>query len=117
MIPLDLATWAETAVGGSMVAGPAGRPAGRAGVVLLALRGAAAARLPLLRDRAGCRRGRRGYSTPRGRMLAGASLFVLGFAVVFVITGVVAGSAGRAAGRVPRHDHPGARAWWSSCWA
>jgi cytochrome c-type biogenesis protein len=28
-------------------------------------------------------------------MLAGASLFVLGFAVVFVITGVVAGSAGR----------------------
>ncbi|HJV14168.1 MAG TPA: cytochrome c biogenesis protein CcdA [Propionibacteriaceae bacterium] len=34
-------------------------------------------------------------STHRGRMLAGASLFVLGFAVVFVITGVVAGSAGR----------------------
>src|SRR3712207_3891055 len=29
-------------------------------------------------------------------MLAGASLFVLGFAVVFVVTGVVAGSAGRA---------------------
>jgi cytochrome c-type biogenesis protein len=28
-------------------------------------------------------------------MLAGASLFVLGFAVIFVITGVVAGSAGR----------------------
>ena len=35
-------------------------------------------------------------SSRRGRMLAGASLFVLGFAVVFVITGVVAGSAGRA---------------------
>jgi cytochrome c-type biogenesis protein len=34
-------------------------------------------------------------STHRGRMVAGASLFVLGFAVVFVITGVVAGSAGR----------------------
>jgi cytochrome c-type biogenesis protein len=34
-------------------------------------------------------------SPRRGRMLAGASLFVLGFAVVFVITGVVAGSAGR----------------------
>jgi cytochrome c-type biogenesis protein len=34
-------------------------------------------------------------SPHRGRMLAGASLFVLGFAVVFVITGVVAGSAGR----------------------
>ena len=34
-------------------------------------------------------------SSRRGRMLAGASLFVLGFAVVFVITGVVAGSAGR----------------------
>ena len=33
---------------------------------------------------------------PRGRMLAGVSRFVLGFAVVFVITGVVAGSAGRA---------------------
>jgi cytochrome c-type biogenesis protein len=28
-------------------------------------------------------------------MLAGVSLFVLGFAVVFVITGVIAGSAGR----------------------
>ena len=28
-------------------------------------------------------------------MLAGASLFVLGFAVVFVVTGVVAGTAGR----------------------
>ena len=34
-------------------------------------------------------------SSRRGRMLAGASLFVLGFAVIFVITGVVAGSAGR----------------------
>ncbi|MFL6044983.1 MAG: cytochrome c biogenesis CcdA family protein [Propionibacteriaceae bacterium] len=34
-------------------------------------------------------------SQHRGRMLAGASLFVLGFAVIFVITGVVAGSAGR----------------------
>jgi cytochrome c-type biogenesis protein len=34
-------------------------------------------------------------SSRRGRMLAGASLFVLGFAVVFVLTGVVAGSAGR----------------------
>jgi cytochrome c-type biogenesis protein len=34
-------------------------------------------------------------SPHRGRMVAGASLFVLGFAVVFVITGVVAGSAGR----------------------
>ena len=34
-------------------------------------------------------------SPRRGRMLAGASLFVLGFAAVFVTTGVVAGSAGR----------------------
>jgi cytochrome c-type biogenesis protein len=34
-------------------------------------------------------------SPRRGRMLAGASLFVLGFAVIFVMTGVVAGSAGR----------------------
>jgi len=35
-------------------------------------------------------------SRRRGRMLAGASLFVLGFAVIFVATGVVAGSTGRA---------------------
>ena len=48
-------------------------------------------------------------SPRRGRMLAGASLFVLGFAVVFVMTGVVAGSAGRLAGRVSRRDHPSAR--------
>jgi cytochrome c-type biogenesis protein len=34
-------------------------------------------------------------SPHRGRMLAGTSLFVLGFAVVFVITGVVAGAAGQ----------------------
>ncbi len=34
-------------------------------------------------------------STRRSRMLLGASLFVLGFAVVFVATGVVAGTVGR----------------------
>jgi cytochrome c-type biogenesis protein len=34
-------------------------------------------------------------SSRRGRMLAGTSLFVLGFAAVFVITGVVAGAAGQ----------------------
>jgi cytochrome c-type biogenesis protein len=34
-------------------------------------------------------------SPRRGRMLAGTSLFVLGFAAVFVMTGVVAGSAGQ----------------------
>jgi cytochrome c-type biogenesis protein len=34
-------------------------------------------------------------SPRRGRMLAGTSLFVLGFAAVFVLTGVVAGAAGR----------------------
>jgi cytochrome c-type biogenesis protein len=36
-----------------------------------------------------------GGSPNRGRMLAGTSLFVLGFAAVFVLTGVVAGAAGR----------------------
>jgi cytochrome c-type biogenesis protein len=34
-------------------------------------------------------------SSRRGRMLAGTSLFVLGFAAVFVMTGVVAGAAGQ----------------------
>jgi cytochrome c-type biogenesis protein len=94
MTPLDLATWAETAVGGSMA---------------LALPVALLARLvsffspcvvPLLPGYLSYATGLGAAevvegSQHRGRMLAGASLFVLGFAVIFVITGVVAGSAGR----------------------
>ena len=45
----------------------------------------------------------------RGRMLAGTSLFVLGIAAVFVVTGAVIGSAGVLRADVRRHDHPGAR--------
>src|SRR5688572_25026708 len=94
MIPLDLATWAETAVGGSMaVAVPVALLAGLVSFFSPCV-------VPLLP-------GYLSYATGlgaaevvegsrRGRMLAGASLFVLGFAVVFVTTGVVAGSAGRA---------------------
>ena len=51
-------------------------------------------------------------SSRRGRMLAGASLFVLGFAVIFVITGVVAGSAGRLLAEYRVRDQPGARGRW-----
>ncbi len=38
----------------------------------------------------------RGGATGRGRILAGAALFVAGFTVVFILTGVVAAQAGRA---------------------
>ena len=50
-------------------------------------------------------------SRRRGRMLAGASLFVLGFAVIFVITGVV-GRFGRPAAGRPRVRSAGCSAWW-----
>ena len=59
-------------------------PGRRPGLVLLAVRGAAAAGLPLLRHRAVRRRPRR---RRRGRMLAGSFLFVLGFSFVFVSFG------------------------------
>src|SRR6476620_9250275 len=95
MVPLDLATWAEAAVGGSMVlALPVALLAGLVSFFSPCV-------VPLLPGYLSYATGLGAAevvegSSRRGRMLAGASLFVLGFAVVFVITGVVAGSAGRA---------------------
>jgi cytochrome c-type biogenesis protein len=94
MTPLDLATWAETAVGGSMIlALPVALLAGLVSFFSPCV-------VPLLPGYLSYATGLGAAEvvegTPRrGRMLAGASLFVLGFAVVFVVTGVVAGSAGR----------------------
>ncbi len=94
MTPLDLATWAETAVGGSMIlALPVALLAGLVSFFSPCV-------VPLLPGYLSYATGLGAAEvvegTPRrGRMLAGASLFVLGFAAVFVITGVVAGSAGR----------------------
>lgn len=94
MTPFDLATWAETAVGGSMaLALPVALLAGLVSFFSPCV-------VPLLPGYLSYATGLGAAevvegSTHRGRMLAGASLFVLGFAVVFVITGVVAGSAGR----------------------
>jgi cytochrome c-type biogenesis protein len=92
--PLDLATWAETAVGGSMaLALPVALLAGLVSFFSPCV-------VPLLPGYLSYATGLGAAevvegSQRRGRMLAGASLFVLGFAVIFVITGVVAGSAGR----------------------
>jgi cytochrome c-type biogenesis protein len=94
MTPCDLATWAETAVGGSMaLALPVALLAGLVSFFSPCV-------VPLLPGYLSYATGLGAAevvegSTHRGRMLAGASLFVLGFAVVFVITGVVAGSAGQ----------------------
>jgi cytochrome c-type biogenesis protein len=94
VIPLDLATWAETAVGGSMaLALPVALLAGLVSFFSPCV-------VPLLPGYLSYATGLGAAevvegSQHRGRMLAGASLFVLGFAVIFVITGVVAGSAGR----------------------
>ena len=91
---MDLASWAEQAVGGSMgVALPVAVLAGLVSFFSPCV-------VPLLP-------GYLSYATGlgaaevvegrarRGRMLAGISLFVLGFAVVFVASGVVAGTVGR----------------------
>jgi cytochrome c-type biogenesis protein len=94
MTPLDMASWAETAVGGSMaLALPVALLAGLVSFFSPCV-------VPLLPGYLSYASGLGAAevvegSPRRGRMLAGASLFVLGFAVVFVITGVVAGSAGR----------------------
>jgi cytochrome c-type biogenesis protein len=94
MTPLDLATWAEAAVGGSMaLALPVALLAGLVSFFSPCV-------VPLLPGYLSYATGLGAAevvegSPHRGRMLAGASLFVLGFAVVFVMTGVVAGSAGR----------------------
>lgn len=94
MIPLDLATWAETAVGGSMaLALPVALLAGLVAFFSPCV-------VPLLPGYLSYATGLGAAevvegSPHRGRMLAGTSLFVLGFAVIFVITGVVAGAAGQ----------------------
>jgi cytochrome c-type biogenesis protein len=91
VLPLDLADWAAAAVGGSMVlALPVALLAGLVSFFSPCV-------VPLLPGYLSYATGLGAAevvegSTRRGRMLAGASLFVLGF----VITGVVAGSAGRA---------------------
>lgn len=93
-VPLDVAGWAQSAVGGSMalaipVAALAGLVSFFSPCVVPLLPGylSYATGLGAAEVIEGSRR--------RGRMLAGSSLFVLGFAVVFVATGVVAGSLGR----------------------
>jgi cytochrome c-type biogenesis protein len=94
MTPFDLGTWAETAVGGSMaLALPVALLAGLISFFSPCV-------VPLLPGYLSYATGLGAAevvegSPHRGRMLAGASLFVLGFAVVFVVTGVVAGSAGQ----------------------
>jgi cytochrome c-type biogenesis protein len=94
MTPADLAAWAEAAVGGSMaLALPVALLAGLVSFFSPCV-------VPLLPGYLSYATGLGAAevvegSSRRGRMLAGASLFVLGFAVIFVITGVVAGSAGR----------------------
>ena len=94
MIPLDLASWAEAAVGGSMaLAMPVALLAGLVSFFSPCV-------VPLLPGYVSYATGLGAAevvegSPRRGRMLAGTSLFVLGFAAVFVLTGVVAGAAGR----------------------
>jgi len=94
MTPLDLGSWAETAVGGSMaLALPVALLAGLVAFFSPCV-------VPLLPGYLSYATGLGAAevvegSPHRGRMLAGASLFVLGFAAVFVTTGVIAGSAGR----------------------
>jgi cytochrome c-type biogenesis protein len=93
MAPLDLASWAETAVGGTMaLALPVALLAGLVSFFSPCV-------VPLLPGYLSYATGLGAAevvegSPRRGRMLAGTSLFVLGFAAVFVMTGVVAGSAG-----------------------
>jgi cytochrome c-type biogenesis protein len=94
MAPLDLAGWAETAVGGTMaLALPVALLAGLVSFFSPCV-------VPLLPGYLSYATGLGAAevvegSPRRGRMLAGTSLFVLGFAAVFVMTGVVAGSAGQ----------------------
>jgi cytochrome c-type biogenesis protein len=94
-IPMDIGGWAQAAVGGSMVlALPVALLAGLVSffspcvVPLLPGYLSYATGLGAAEVIEGTRR--------RGRMLAGASLFVLGFAAVFVATGAAVGSIGKA---------------------
>lgn len=94
MVPLSLAGWFAEAVGGSMaIALPIALLAGAVSFFTPCV-------LPLLP-------GYLSYATglgaaqvvqgqaPKGRMLLGSSLFVLGFSTVFVLTGVIFGAAGQ----------------------
>jgi cytochrome c-type biogenesis protein len=91
---LDIGGWAQNAVGGSMtLAIPVALLAGLVSFFSPCV-------VPLLPGYLSYATGLGAAeviegSKRRGRMLVGTSLFVLGFAVVFVATGVVAGSLGR----------------------
>jgi cytochrome c-type biogenesis protein len=94
-LPLDLGTWAEAAVGGSMaLAVPVALLAGLVSFFSPCV-------VPLLPGYLSYATGLGaaevlGGTARRGRMLAGTSLFVLGIAVVFVATGTLVGSLGAA---------------------
>jgi cytochrome c-type biogenesis protein len=94
-IPLDIGTWAEAAVGGSMaLAVPVALLAGLVSFFSPCV-------VPLLPGYLSYATGLGaaevlGGTARRGRMLAGTSLFVLGIAVVFVATGTLVGSLGAA---------------------
>ena len=99
-------------------AGGPGRADRRRRVVLLALRAAAAARLPVLHDGAVRSRHRVGrLAGGPGPDVPGAVLFVLGFAFVFVAIGGAFGEIGLLPDRVPAHGHQGARRAGDRCWA
>lgn len=94
LLPLDLGGWASQAVGGSMalaipVAVLAGLVSFFSPCVVPLLPGYLSYATGLGASEVVAGTGR------RGRMLAGTSLFVLGFAAVFVASGVLAGSVGR----------------------
>lgn len=94
IVPLDLSAWAQTAVGGAMVlAVPVALLAGLVSFFSPCV-------VPLLPGYLSYATGMSAAdlangSIHRGRMLAGTSLFVLGFASVFVGAGVVLGVVGR----------------------
>lgn len=93
MTPLDLASWAQDAVGGSMlVALPVALLAGIVSFLSPCV-------VPLLPGYLSYATGMSAAqindgTTDRRRMLLGTSLFVLGFATVFVAAGVILGAAG-----------------------
>lgn len=93
MTPLDLASWAQGAVGGSMVVAlPVALLAGLVSFLSPCV-------VPLLPGYLSYATGMSASQinsgdTHRGRMVLGTSLFVLGFASVFVLAGVVLGVAG-----------------------
>lgn len=94
LVPLDLGDWAQSAVGGSMaLALPVALLAGLISFFSPCV-------IPLLPGYLSYATGLGAAeivegSSRKARMLAGSSLFVLGFAVIFVATGVVAGSVGQ----------------------